>query len=63
MPGLTHDEDDDDTTTLIDLSKPDTAEGDTTDNGNGPTAAEIEAENNARAAALKQVAEIGRAHV
>lgn len=55
MPGLTHDEDDDNTATLIDPANPDADAGDE-DNGNGPTAAEVEAENNARAAALKQVA-------
>lgn len=47
MPGLTHDDDDnDDTATLIDPANPDATSGDE-DNGNGPTAAELEAQRTA----------------
>jgi hypothetical protein len=50
MPGLTHDEEDDSTATLIDPANPDTP-ADDEDNGNGPTAAELAAEEAERAAA------------
>lgn len=48
-------DDDTDQDELIDTDKPDAKTGDE-DNGNGPTAAELAAENDAKAKALKQVA-------
>lgn len=49
-------DDDTDQDELIDLNAPDAGSPEDEDNGNGPTKAELEAENAARAAALKQVA-------
>lgn len=54
MPGLTHEDDDDNTATLIDPANPDAPAGDE-DNGNGPTKAELQAEALLEAAATGKV--------